>query len=417
MPEGMPSIEQHTDHLFRQVSGRVVAILTRQFGVDKIEEVLDAVQDAFEAALIRWRFSGIPSVPEAWLLTVARRKLMNQQRRSKKMISLEADEWPGEEGSLPEPTEIYIRDSQLELLLMCINLPLSTRDRIITTLHILCGFSPFELSKAMDVHYEAVRKSLYRNKQKLAAGRDWLDIKWEKIPISDHLTTIHEVLYALFNEGYKSAKPDNGIDITMCYEAVRLLKLVMELASSSESHALLSLFYFHMSRFPARLDKDGIRLSLEQQDRSLWDQELIKFGYYHLELAKPTHELNTRYLEAIIASLHIMAASFEVTPWNNIENVYKKWLELDNQNVMVKLQALTAALYYRPDMALVSEIENLRTEFTAGHLYLIDATLAELFARLGDKDSSDRFLQNAIEGCEDVHDKKFLQSKIMGIKK
>lgn len=417
MPEGMPSIEQQTDHLFRQVSGRVVALLSRQFGVDKIEEILDAVQDAFEAALIRWRFSGVPSVPEAWLLTVARRKLMNQQRRTKRATSLEAGEWVGEEGWQSETSEIYVRDSQLELLLLCINLPLSTRDRIITTLHILCGFSPFELSKAMDVHYEAVRKSLYRNKQKLAAGRDWLDIKWESTPISEHLTTIQEVLYALFNEGYKSAKPDNDIDMTLCYEAVRLLKLVMELASSSESHALLSLFYFHMSRFPARLDKDGIRLSLEQQDRSLWDQDLIKAGFYHLELAKPAHELNTRYLEAIIASLHLMAASFEVTPWNNIENVYKKWLELDNQNVWVKLQALTAALYYRPDMALVSEIENLRTEFTAGHLYLIDATLAELFARLGDKDSSDRFLQNAIEGCEDVHDKKFLQSKIMGIKK
>lgn len=328
------------------------------------------------------------------------------------MISLEADEWPGEEGSLPEPTEIYIRDSQLELLLSCINLPLSTRDRIITTLHILCGFSPFELSKAMDVHYEAVRKSLYRNKQKLAAGKDWLAIKSENIPISDHLSTIHEVLYALFNEGYKSAKPDNGIDMSMCYEAVRLLNLVMEISGSPESHALLSLFYFHISRFPARLDQDGKLLSLDQQDRSLWDQELIKAGFYHLELAKPLDELNTRYMEAIIASLHTMAPSFDKTPWYQIEELYIKWHALDNKNGMLKLQALTAALYHRPDLALVSEIENLKTEISAVHHYLVDATLAELYLRLGDTYRSKHYLKTAIDACEDVHDRSYLQNKI-----
>ena len=185
MPEGLSSIEQQTDHLFRQASGRVVAVLTRQFGVDKIEDILDAVQDAFEAALIRWRFSGVPNVPEAWLLTVARRKLINQQRGMKRITSLDGGVMLKEEGGLPKETEVYIRDSQLALLLLCVNLPLSTRDRIITTLHVLWIF-PFELAKAMDVHYEAVRKSLYRNKQKLAAEKagkisNGNTIKWQTI--------------------------------------------------------------------------------------------------------------------------------------------------------------------------------------------------------------------------------------------
>ncbi len=417
MPEGMPSIEQQTDHLFRQVSGKVVAVLTRQFGVDKIEEILDAVQDAFEAALIRWRFSGVPNVPEAWLLTVARRKLINQQRRMKRITSLDGGEMLKEEGGLPKETEVYIRDSQLALLLLCVNLPLSTRDRIITTLHILCGFSPYELAKAMDVQYEAVRKSLYRNKQKLAAEKSWQNIKWDDSQMADHKSTIHEVLYALFNEGYKSAKPENGIDMTMCYEAVRLLSTVMEISSSSESHGLMSLFYFHLSRFPARLDAEGIRISIEHQDRSLWDKALIKAGCYHLKLAKPEDELNTRYLEAIIASLHTMAPSFDETPWHQIEDLYTKWHSLDNKNGMLKLQALTAALYHRPDLALVAEIENLKTELSAAHHYLVDATLAEMYSMLGDNDSSNRFLQRAIERCEDVHDKKFLQNKLIGKKK
>ena len=119
--------------------------------------------------------------------------------------------------------------------------------------------------------------------------------------------------------------------MTMCYEAVRLLSTVMEISSSSESHGLLSLFYFHLSRFPARLDAEGIRISIEHQDRSLWDKALIKAGCYHLELAKPEDVLNTRYLEAIIASLHTMAPSFDKTPWHQIEDLYTKWHALDNK--------------------------------------------------------------------------------------
>lgn len=403
---------QQADHLFREVSGKVVAVLNRQFGAYYLEAVLDAVQEAFEAALVKWRFVGIPQQPEAWLLTVARRKLLNQLRKDKRMISTPSEELSIEETDDPDFSESYVRDSQLDLLLACIQLPLSKRDRIITTLHVLCGFSPAELARAMDVHFEAVRKSLYRNKQKLAA-----DPVWQKRPIDGgeefkYPSTLLEVLYAMFNEGYKSSKSDHNYDIALCYEAVRLLKLIIEKHHSVECHALLALFYFHLSRFPARLDGEGDWMTLQHQDRSLWDQRLIGAGFYHLERAKPEDQLNTWYLEAVIASLHVMSPSFDQTPWKEIEQLYLKWLTYSGSNVMVQLQALTTAIFYRPDAHLAEELEALRPSMGQNQQYLVDATLAELYDKLGNATKSKQYLSDAIGLCENPRDKRLMEKRM-----
>lgn len=248
---------KQVDHLFREVSGKVVAVLMRRFGVHHIELIMDAVQDAFEAGLIRWRYEGLPRVPEAWLMTVAHRKLLNQLRKECHRPDIMAEVETKMDEAAIEIDGSYIKDSQLRLLLACVNLPLSRRDRIITTLHILCGFSPAELARAMGLHFEAVRKSLYRNKLKLAQDTTWIQKEADNHIAVNQIPTLLEILYALFNEGYKSQQGDKSVDISLCYEALRLLKLVNELVSDTQIQALLALFYFHLSRFPARMDAAG----------------------------------------------------------------------------------------------------------------------------------------------------------------
>lgn len=402
---------QQVDHLFREVSGKVVALLARQFGNHLIESVVDSVQDAFESALMKWRFSGIPDNPGAWILTVARRKLLNRIRKDDRSFSMNIADQHLEQNVEIYPSESVVIDSQLELLLACVNLPLSQRDRIITTLHILCGFSTGELAKAMGLHFEAVRKNLYRNKQKLAADTSWHMTRTFETLKDSAASAIFDVLYALFNEGYKSSKLNQNLDIALCYEALRLLKLVMGKYEVSEGHALMALFYFHLSRFPARIDARGEWLTLEHQDRSLWDQDLMKAGFKHLDLSRSDGSDNTRILEAVIASLHIISPSFDQTPWDKIEALYKRWYFMDGENSMIQLQALTAAIYHRPSFSLAEDIEKLRGALATDQQYLIDATLAALFEKMNASSKQKYHLEQAIKKCENRWDKNLLEKK------
>lgn len=402
---------QQVDHLFREVSGKVVAVLTRQFGNHFIEAVVDSVQDAFESALMKWRFSGIPDNPGAWILTVARRKLLNRIRKDERNISISIIDHYLEQHMDMYPSENDIIDSQLELLLTCVNLPLSQRDRIITTLHILCGFSPGELARAMGLHFEAIRKSLYRNKQKLAADTSWHKSHMNEKIKDSAASAIFEVLYALFNEGYKSSKLNQNMDIALCFEALRLLKLVMGKYDVKEGHALMSLFYFHLSRFPARIDVRGEWLTLEHQDRSLWDKDLVKAGFKHLDFSRSDGSVSTRYLEAVIASLHMISPSFDQTPWDKIEALYQRWYFMDGENTMIRLQAMTAAVYHRPSFSLADEIEELRGALAMDQHYLIDATLAVLYEKMNASSKQKYHLEQAIKKCENRWDKSLLEKK------
>ncbi|MBL0082436.1 MAG: hypothetical protein IPP37_08370 [Saprospiraceae bacterium] len=403
---------KQVDHLFREVSGKVVAVLTQKFGVHHIELIMDAVQDAFEAGLIRWRYEGLPRVPEAWLMTVAHRKLLNQLRKESHRPDMMAEVETKMDEAAIEIDGSYIKDSQLRLLLACVNLPLSRRDRIITTLHILCGFSPAELARAMGLHFEAVRKSLYRNKLKLAQDTTWIQKEADVNFAVNQIPTLLEILYALFNEGYKSQQGDKSVDISLCYEALRLLKLVNELVSDTEIQALLALFYFHLSRFPARMDAEGDWLTLEEQDRQLWDEFLKGAGFHYLALAKPSDTPTTWYLEAVIASLHAAAPSFDLTPWKMIEQLYTKWHEAEAENPMVRLQALTAAIFHRADLQLVNELEALRSTIEDSQKYMIDATIAGLYEKLGYTEKRNQFLSQAIDQCNQKADMRWLKKKM-----
>jgi len=403
---------KQVDHLFREVSGKVVAVLMRRFGVHHLELIMDAVQDAFEAGLIRWRYEGLPRVPEAWLLTVAHRKLLNQLRKESHKPNVTSEEETLIDVSSIETKGSYIKDSQLQLLMACVHLPLSRRDRIITTLHVLCGFGPAELARAMGLHFEAVRKSLYRNKLKLAQDTTWIQKDADMRIAENQIPTILEVLYALFNEGYKSEGVEKNLDVSLCYEALRLLKLVNEVITRPEIHSLFALFYFHLSRFPARTDEQGDWLTLEYQDRRLWDQHLIAAGFYHLDLSKTGMQITSWHLEAVIASLHASAPSFDETPWLQIEGLYQKWLAWEGENAMVKLQALIAAIYYRAQAKLKDELEALRASLGPNQVYLIDASMAVLFEKLGDPVKINQSLEKAIQDCKNSGDKKWLQKKI-----
>ncbi|MBZ4187273.1 RNA polymerase sigma factor [Niabella beijingensis] len=399
------------DRLFREQSGVMTAVLINRFGAAHLDTVLDAVQDAFEAALKRWRFSGIPDNPEAWLMTVARNNAINRINRDKKLYPDSA--LPEmQEQAIPEPglPASFVQDSQLRLLLACCHPELSEKSRIIITLSVLCGFGTTEIAGALLMQKEAVKKSLTRAKAVLRnSGRLF------ETPLVENLQarsdTVHTVLYLIFNEGYRTTRGTSGISHELCFEAMRLTKIVYEHdTGNGASAALLALQFFNAARFPARISAEGEWLTLEEQDRSLWDQALIGEGFYYLPRQQPP--LNRYYLEALIASVHCTAAFFSETNWQQIAVLYQALEQLVPGSDIIVLNRIIAESYTGMNLKeLLDRLETLHSLIADGKGFEWTMARAHLLCRLGLREARQAVLGEALTYARTVADRQLVLRK------
>ncbi|MES2689202.1 MAG: sigma-70 family RNA polymerase sigma factor, partial [Bacteroidota bacterium] len=205
------NINKLTAHLFRENSGKMIAVLSRMFGLKQIDLVEDIIQDTFETALSKWRFSGVPDNPSGWLMQVAKNKSLNALKRDNKTQSFSPSVYlahfdagfENEFDLLLSPGEV--KDSQLRLLFTCCHPGFSQKNQIIITLHILCGFGVPEIANALLMNEEAVKKALTRTKSSLRQLDHILQTnvitQWE-----ERIKTVHTVIYLMFNEGYKTTR-------------------------------------------------------------------------------------------------------------------------------------------------------------------------------------------------------------------
>ncbi len=389
----------------------MVAVLSRLFGLQDIDKVMDIVQDTFEAALTSWRFSGMPDHPPAWLMQVAKHKAINylkqEQRRSSAHASL-----PAIQGIEQEIEPFFapgeIRDSQLKLLLLCCHPVLSPRNQIALTLYVLCGFGVPEIANALLIQPEAAKKILTRSKALLR--REALPAPFSLPVLSpERLHTTLMVLYLMFNEGYKSTRKKATIDNDLCYEALRLAKLVAEQAGTGgEAEALIALMFFNLSRFPARFSLTGTQLSLEEQDRSRWNKVFIEEAYYYLGRAMP-QQPNRFYLEALIASQHCRAACFADTDWPGIAALYRQ-LERLYPSSMVTLNRILAESYL-PGSRSLDDLRGLRSSDLEAN-FMLPAAEGDICRRMGlMADACDAYTR-ALALAATPADKEFLAQRI-----
>jgi RNA polymerase sigma factor (sigma-70 family) len=411
-------IHQLTAHLFRENSGKMVAVLSRIYGLHQIDAILDVVQDTFEAALTGWRFAGIPDNPAGWLMTVAKNKAINAFKRAGKTQPLP----PDFEITTPDTgthleisfSEKEIKDSQLKLLVVCCQPDFSTKNNILLTLHILCGFGVPEIANALLMQPEAVKKALTRCKQSLKKLGNIL-----QQPVifqsDDQISTLHTILYLTFNEGYKTTRSKTGINHDLCYEAIRLTQLLLHEKNpvSHETHALLALMFFNLSRFPARLNENGEWLTLEEQDRSSWNKTFMEEGLYYLDIATKTDQLSHYHLEAIISSLHCTAVSFKDTPWNKIVYLYQQLEILIPNAPYITLNRIIAESYIGDIDACIQAIQVLEKSAKMEHSFLFAATRGELFRRMGAFAAAATAYQLALTLAISPVDKKFLERKLL----
>src|SRR5262245_7798959 len=308
------NINNLVDHFFRHQSGKLVAIMTRVFGLHNLELAEDVVQGALVQALEAWKIYGVPEDPAAWMYRVARNKALDVMRRRDVSARLDP-EWmrltEGDEGYAPLSRFFLaheITDSQLRMIFTCCHPDLPAESQIALTLKTLCGFSTHEIARAIFTTEANIKKRIARAKRKFVEKEITFEVpSGEALQI--RIGSVHTVLYLLFNEGYSSSQPYELIRRDLCEEAVRLCALLFDhpATTNPETAALLALMLLHASRFDARLDEAGNILLLEEQDRGRWNQELIGRGLHFLNESASGDRLSRYHLEAAIAAQHSLA--------------------------------------------------------------------------------------------------------------
>ena len=308
----------------------MVAVLTRIFGVHNLALAEDVVQDAFCRALEVWSFRGVPENPSAWLMAAAKNRALDVLRREKTARTYEPElsRWFESEWTLAsELKEMFsdnaIKDDQLRMMFSCCHPRLPEEAQVMLMLNILCGFGINEVASAFITTYTAVEKRIPRAKKLLAGSNQLFDTEAPK-DFSDRLPAVQRALYLLFNEGYHGASAEIAVRAELCGEAMRLTKLLLEhpLGATPSSYALSALMCLNRARLPARLDASGKLNSLSDQDRSLWDKDLISEGIRLLDLSAEGAELTEYHVEAGIAAVHMSSPTMQTTNWAEIVSLY-----------------------------------------------------------------------------------------------
>lgn len=365
-------------NLFRTEYRKIVSVLCSVFGIDHIETAEDIVSDTFLTATESWSINGIPENPTAWLYTVAKNKTKNYLKRDalfQQKISVEIKH----SSSDSEEFEIdlsrkNIVDSQLAMMFTICNPSISKDSQISLALNLLCGFGTQEIADAFLVNKEVVYKRLKRAKEKLKAE----GIKIEQPSVSQihsGLETVLTTLYLLFSEGYYSTSQNTVLRKDFCMEAIRLTALLLEnnLTNTPSTHALLSLMYFHSSRFNARINEKGENILYEEQDDALWDYDLIEKGIHSLNQSASGDSLTKFHLEAAIAYWHTKKKDSD-EKWENILQLYNQLLQIE-YSPMAALNRTFAFAKVRGKEAAITEAEKLRLidnpfyYSLLGHLY------------------------------------------------
>jgi RNA polymerase sigma-70 factor (ECF subfamily) len=398
---------------FRDEWGRVVATLIRVFGDWDLAE--ECAQDAFEQALRSWTRDGVPGRPGAWLTTVARNRALDRVRRraveASKLERIATEATGAEGGQEDDMADGAIPDDRLRLIYTCCHPALPFEARIALTLRTLAGLSTAEIARAFLVPEQTMAKRLVRAKQKIRDAR----IPY-RVPPAELLPSrtagVLGVLYLLFNEGYAASAGDALVRRGLCAEAVRLTRvLVAMLPGEPEAAGLLSLMLFQSSRLGARVDGDGVLVTLDAQDRTLWDREAIAEAGTVLDAALAGGPVGPYTLQAAIAREHAVAADAAATDWATIAMLYGRLLEVSPSPVVELNRAIAVAMADGPavGLELVDALEG------AGRLrgyHLLHATRGELCRRLGRRAEAAAGYRRALEGARSEPERRHLERRL-----
>ncbi|HJU90035.1 MAG TPA: DUF6596 domain-containing protein [Gemmatimonadaceae bacterium] len=406
------------ESFFRRESGRMVAALTRVFGVHNLSLVEDVVQDAFCRATEVWKFRGMPENPAAWLMAVAKNRALDVLRRERtartfapELTRLLESEWTLVPTLDEELAPEAIKDDQLRLMFSCCDPRVREESQVALVLHILCGFSVGEVAGAFVSTHAAVEKRLTRAKKVVAQSVRLFDIG-NAAEFSARLPAVQRALYLLFNEGYHGASPVFAVRAELCGEALRLTGLLQEhpLGATPATDALAALMCLSAARLSARTDSAGDLLALGDQDRTRWDKKLLAEGERLLHRSARGPELTAYHVEAAIAWVHTSAARAEDTDWSQIVALYDMLMRIRPSPIVALNRAIALAQLEGPEAGLTA-IEAIDDRTRLAKYPFLPATLGELELRAGRRSSAQQHFREASRLARNPAERRFLQQR------
>lgn len=400
-------------HLFRTEYTKIVSVLCKHFGLSHIEIAEDIASETFLTAAQTWPLNGIPENPVAWIYTVAKNRTKNYLHRTsifnKKLVPELKNSAVNFDETEIDLSESNINDSQLQMMFAICHPAISSEAQIGLSLRILCGFGIEEIADAFITNKETINKRLFRAKEKLREEKIKIEIPGKK-EINERLENVLLTIYLLFNEGYYSVSNNQTMRKELCYEAMRLCKMLVENKNTCtpEANALLALMCFHASRFDARFGKNGELILYEDQDENLWDHELISQGAYYLNKASTGNDFTKYHLEAAIAYWHTQKADTK-EKWENILQLYNKLLQIQYSPIAA-LNRTFALSKANGKQAAIIEAEKIN--LTDNHFYYV--LLGELYTGIDNSKAKGNY-EKAFSLARSAADRQNISKKIAAL--
>lgn len=408
--------KQTIDAIWHMEAARLIAALTRL--VNDVGLAEDLAQDALVAALEQWPVEGVPNNPGAWLMTVGRRRAIDRIRRDR--LSSQKYEELGRQLEAQEEAEMTeveravnneVEDDLLRLIFIACHPILSTEARVALTLRLLGGLTTEEIARAFLVPTPTIAQRITRAKRTLSAAQIPFETPAENQRLA-RLSSVLEVIYLIFNEGYAATAGESWIRPALCDEALRLGRILAGLTpQEAEVHGLVALMEIQASRLRARVGPTNQPIPLLDQNRARWDRLLINRGLAALARAeKLSGALGPYTLQAAIAACHVRARSADETDWEQIAALYDALAQLTPSPIVELNRAVALAMAYGPDVGLAL-VDLLNAEPSLADYHLLPSVRGDLLSRLERFEEAAAEFERAAALTQNEREREFLLNR------
>jgi RNA polymerase sigma factor (sigma-70 family) len=409
--------QEAIEAVWRLESTRLIAGLVRM--VRDVGLAEDLAQDALVAALQQWPTSGVPDNPGAWLMTIAKRRGVDQFRRSDRLHQIYAGMARGQGSEMSEEDFLaavdHVEDDVLRLMFICCHPALTSEAQCTLTLKLVGGLTTREIARAYLTTEATVAQRVVRAKRTLAEAAAALEEPSEA-ERAERLTAVLGVIYLLYNEGYSATAGNEWLRPALCDEALRLGRILTALAPrESEVHGLCALMELQSSRLAARTAADGSPILLLDQDRSRWDPVHIVRGLSALDRATMSSTALGPYaLQAAIAACHARAETAEATDWVHIAELYEQLARLTGSPVVEVNRAVALGMAYGPEAGL-DLLDQLAGLPALQGYHLLPSVRGDLLAKLGRRDEARAEFARAANMTQNERERSLLLDRASGI--